>query len=382
MAIQVRYGMVGGHPEAFIGNVHRLAQGFDTRSALVAGCFSSKPEKNTEAGEAFNVAEDRRYLSYAEMAEKESARADGIDLVCITTPNFLHYEIAKCFLEHGINVSCEKPLCFTAEEAEELKALAEAKNLIFAVTYTYPGYAMVKVMREMIQEGKIGRIATVNAEYVQDWLIDELGKPNDGTTKLSVWRSDPKKSGISNCVGDIGTHIEYAVQYVTGLKIKRVAATIDRYGKELELNANMLVDYEGGVKGAYWCSQVAAGKLNGLCLRIYGSEGSLEWEQHYPDYLKYTPKGRPTETLSRGCGYITEEAGSYSRLPCGHPEGLTIAFANIYKNVNSAVIKKKETGVYTPGEFDFPTVDDGLEGVKFVHAVIESGDNDAKWVNM
>lgn len=382
MAIKVRYGMVGGHLDAFIGNVHRLAQGFDPRAALVAGCFSVVPKENEDAGNAFNIDKDRVYSDYREMAEKEGKRPDGIDLVSITTPNFLHYEIAKCFLQHGINVVCEKPLCFTIEEAQELKALAEEKELVFAVTYTYPGYAMVKVMREMISKGKIGKICAVNAEYAQDWLLDELGRPNDGTAKLGVWRSDPKKSGISNCVGDIGTHIEYAVQYVTGLKIKRLSATVNRYGKPLDLNANMLVEYEGGVNGAYWCSQVAAGKLNGLVLRIYGSEGSLEWEQHYPDYLKYTPKGKPTETLSRGCGYIKEKAGAFSRLPCGHPEGLYIAFANIYKEVNSAVIKKKAGKKLKPGEYDYPTVDDGLEGVRFVHAVIDSGDNDSKWVTM
>lgn len=382
MAIRVRYGMVGGSMNAFIGEVHRKAQAFDPRSAFVAGCFSTDSAKNAETGEVYTLDADRIYSTYQEMAEKESNRPDGIDLVCITTPNNTHYEIAKCFLEHGINVSCEKPLCFTVEQARELCALADERNLIFGVTYTYTGYAMVKVMREMVESGKIGKIAAVNAEYVQEWLIGELGNPDPGTAKLSVWRADPEKSGISNCVGDIGTHIEYTVRYITGLEIKRLAATVNRYGKELDLNANMLVEYEGGINGAYWCSQIAAGKLNGLVIRVYGSEGSLEWEQHYPDYVKYTPKGRPTELLSRGTGYITEAAGAYSRIPSGHPEGLYIAFANIYKNINSAIIKKKESGKYLKGEFDFPTAEDGLDGVKFVHAVIDSADHDSRWVEM
>ena len=291
MGIQIRYGMVGGHMNAFIGEVHRKAIAFDPRAQLVAGCFSTNAEKNRETGETYSLDMSRVYPSYEAMAEAESRRPDGIDFVSITTPNNTHYAVAKCFLQHGIHVVCEKPLCFTVEQAQELVALAKEKNLVFGVTYTYSGYTMMKVAREMIAEGKIGKIAAVNAEYVQEWLIDELGVPGEGTTKLSVWRADPAVSGISNCVGDIGTHIENSVHYLTGLNIKRLAATVNRYGKELDLNANMLVEYENGVNGAYWCSQIAAGKLNGLTIRIYGSEGALEWEQHYPDYLKYTPKG-------------------------------------------------------------------------------------------
>lgn len=382
MAVQVRYGMVGGSMEAFIGEVHRKAIAFDPRVQLVAGCFSTDSEKNQFTGETYSLDGERVYASYEEMAEAESQREDGIDFVSITTPNHTHYAVAKCFLEHGIHVVCEKPLCFTVEEAEELVRLSKEKNRFFAVTYTYSGYTMVKVMREMIAEGKIGQIAAVNAEYVQEWLIDELGTPDEGTAKLSVWRTNPEYSGIANCVGDIGTHIENTVYYLTGLHLKRLAATVNRYGKQLDLNANMLVEYENGVNGAYWCSQIAAGKLNGLCVRIYGSEGALEWEQHYPDYVKYTPKGKPTQLLSRGTGYITEAAGAYSRIPSGHPEGLIVAFANIYKNVASAIIKQKSGAAVAPGEFDFPTAEDGLNGVKFVHAVIDSAAKDSVWVTL
>ena len=382
MAVQVRYGMVGGSMDAFIGEVHRKAIAFDPRVQLVAGCFSTDKEKNQFTGETYSLESERVYTSYEEMAKAESQRDDGIDFVSITTPNHTHYAVAKYFLEHGIHVVCEKPLCFTVQEAEELVRLSKEKNLFFAVTYTYSGYTMVKVMREMIAEGKIGNIAAVNAEYVQEWLIDELGTPNEGTAKLSVWRTNPEFSGIANCVGDIGTHIENTVHYLTGLHLKRLAATVNRYGKPLDLNANMLVEYENGVNGAYWCSQIAAGKLNGLCVRIYGSEGSLEWEQQFPDYVKYTPKGKPTQLLSRGTGYITEAAGAYSRIPSGHPEGLIIAFANIYKNVASAIIKQKSGAAVAPCEFDFPTAEDGLNGIKFVHAVIESAAKDSAWVTL
>lgn len=252
MAKDLKYGMVGGSIYAFIGEVHRKAINFDTRAELVCGCFSNVPAENEDTAKAYGIAPSRTYADYKEMARAEAAREDGIDFVSICTPNFLHYEIAKEFLLAGINVVCEKPLCFSVEEAQELEALAAAKDLIFAVTYGYTGNTMVKVAREMIAEGKIGKVVTVNAEYAQDWLLDELDESHAGQDKnLSVWRTDPKISGISNCVGDIGTHMENMVHYLTGLKIRRISATVNKYGHALDLNANMLVEYENGVNGAY-----------------------------------------------------------------------------------------------------------------------------------
>lgn len=381
MSKQIKYGMVGGSLHAFIGEVHRKALSFDVRAELVCGCFSGNPEKSQETADAYGVAEDRRYADYQSMAKAEGGRPDGIDFVAITTPNALHYEIAKAFLEAGIHVVCEKPLCFTVEEAEELKALAEENSLIFAVTYTYTGYTMVKVAKEMITQGKIGEIVSVNAEYAQDWLLDELSADNAGKEKnLSIWRTDPQHSGIANCVGDIGTHMENMVHYLTGLKIRRLLATINRYGHALDLNANILVEYTNGINGGYWCSQVAAGKMNGLSVRIFGTEGSLEWEQHFPDYLKFTPKGCATQILSRGCGYLSEDAAGESRIPPGHPEGYYIGFANIYRKVIDAVIKAKAGERQRKEDLDFPQVDDGLNGVRFVHTVIESAAKDSGWV--
>lgn len=379
-AKQIKYGMVGGSVYAFIGEVHRKAINFDPRAEMVCGCFSNIEQENIDTAEAYGIPKDRMYADYQEMARAE---AGNIDFVSICTPNFLHYEVAKAFLEAGINVVCEKPLCFEVAQGEELLALAKAKNLVFGVTYTYTGYTMVKVAREMIAEGKIGKVATINAEYVQEWLLDEL-EPADksGEKGLSVWRTDPKFSGISNCVGDIGTHMENLVHYLTGLETKRLLATVDRYGHPLDLNANMIVEYENGVRGGYWCSQVASGRLNDLVVRIYGSQGSIEWDQLAPDFLKYTPKGQPTQVLARGCGYIGEEAAKTARLPSGHPEGLHLAFANIYRNIISTLLKKKAGETPTAQDLDFPTVAEGLQGVKFVHAVIESGDNGSKWVDM
>lgn len=377
---RLRYGMVGGDLKAFIGEVHRKAINFDPRAKLVAGSFSIDPELAEECAEVYGVEKDRRYKDYKEMAEKESAREDGIDWVSICTPNFLHYQIAKEFLLHNINVVCEKPLCFTIEEAEELVKLAKERNLIFAITYTYTGYTMVKVAREMIQKGELGKIVSVNVEYAQDWLIDSLDPNNQKQTSLSVWRSDPKYSGISNCIGDIGTHAENLVHYLTGAEIKRLVCTTDTYGMKLDLNANMILDYDQGFRAALWCSQVACAHLNGLRIRVFGEKGSIEWDQEHPDYLQFTPKGKAPEIWARGAGYTMKyEAGTNSRIPVGHPEGLVIAFANIYRNVISAILKKNNGEELTEKDLDFQKAEDGLDGVRFIHKAIESS-KEGKWV--
>lgn len=376
----VRYGMVGGDLKAFIGEVHRKAINFDTRAKLVAGAFSIDPVLAKETAEAYHVDPSRAYDDYKEMAEKESQREDGIDFVSICTPNFLHYQIAKEFLLHNINVVCEKPLCFTIEEAEELVRIAKERNLIFAITYTYTGYTMVKVAREMIQKGKIGKLVAVNVEYAQDWLVNSLDPENQKATSLSVWRSDPKYSGISNCIGDIGTHAENLVHYLTGLEIKRLVATTDTYGMALDLNANMILEYENGMHASLWCSQVACASLNGLMIRVYGDKGSLIWKQEHPDYLEFTPVGGAPQLMARGASYTMEyEAGKNSRLPVGHPEGLTIAFANIYRNVISAILKKKNGEELTEKDLDFQKAENGLDGVKFIHKAVESAKT-GQWV--
>ena len=382
MEKQITYGMVGGDIKAFIGEVHRKALNFDTRVKLVSGCFSIDKDLNYETAAAYSVDPSRVYEDFKEMARVESTKENPIDFVVITTPNHLHYAISKAFLEAGINVVCEKPLCFTLEEAQELQHLVESKDLLFGLTYTYTGFAMAKVMKQIVENGEIGEVISVNGEYSQEWLIDELDATASATSKLSGWRTDPEIAGISNCVGDIGTHIECLVGYVTGLKIKRLLATTDKFGQELDLNANIIVEYENGARGAYWTSQVAVGKLNGLAIRVYGTKGSLEWDQHYPDYVRFTPKGQAPQILSRGCGYITGDAAGYSRLPSGHPEGLVTAFANIYKNFITAIEQKKAGEPISGNALDFPSVEEGFEAVKFVHAVIKSGNNDASWVTL
>lgn len=381
MAREIRYGMVGGSLGAFIGDVHRKAIGLDPRAELVCGCFSSRnAEKNKETARTYNISPERTYSSYKEMALAEAEREDGIDFVSICTPNVTHYEIAKEFLEKGINVSCEKPLCFEVDQAKELEALAKEKDLLFVVTYTYPGYTMARVMKDMISQGKIGKIAAVNAEYAQDWLINEL-EPEEGKDgNFAVWRTDPKVSGISNCVGDIGTHIEAFVNYVTGLKIKRLLATTNKYSHPLELNANIIVEYDNGVNGGYWCSQIAAGHYNGLVVRVYGDKGSLEWFQEEPERLWYTPKGEAREMLTRAGSGFDVPAKNYGRLPVGHPEGIYVAFANIYRDYISALIAKKNGEAFDTDSLTM--VDAGVDGVKFIHAVVESAEKDSAWVEM
>ena len=380
MARNIRYGMVGGSNKAFIGDVHRKALNFDPRAALTAGCFSTRDELNKETGQTYGLDPERVYANYKDMAVAEAEREDGIDFVVIVTPNATHYEIAKCFLEAGIHVFCEKPLCFTVEQAEDLKKTAQEKDLLFGVAHGYTGYTMSKVMKEMISEGKIGEIIAVNAEYAQDWLLDELDPDSSGDTNMAIWRTDPKLSGISNCVGDIGTHIENYVSYVTGLRIKRLLATTDKFGKALDLNANILIEYDNGAHGAYWCSQVASGHCNGLVVRIYGDQGSLEWEQENPEVIRYTPKGEAPRLIHRGTGAVQEKAGAFGRIPSGHPEGLYVAFANLYREFLNA-LEAKKAGKDASG-FDYPTVSMGLDGVKYVHAVIESAANHSKWVEL
>lgn len=380
MAAIIRYGMVGGGMKALIGEVHRKALKFDNRVELVAGCFSSHADRNAEVGVEYGLDPARVYANYEEMAKAEAAREDGIDFVSVVTPNNTHYAVCKAFLEAGINVVCEKPLCFTVEQAEELQKLSREKGLLFGVTYTYTGYVMSKVMKEMIAEGKIGKVVSVNAEYAQDWLLGELATGNNTQTNIAVWRTDPAVSGAANCVGDIGTHIENYVHYVTGLKIKRLVATTNKYGKALDLNANIIVEYENGVNGAYWCSQVAAGHYNGLAVRVYGDKGALEWAQEDPEHLRYTPVDGATQLLARGTGCIKEKAAAQGRLPSGHPEGLVTAFANIYRNYVSALVAKKNGA--DAEVYDYPRVEDGVNGVRFVKAVVESAANGSTWVEV
>lgn len=378
---KISYGMVGGGGGSFIGEVHRKAIGLDGKATLTAGCFSRSLPLTLEAGEALGVGKDRLYESYMEMAEAESKREDGIDFVSIVTPNSSHFTIARAFLEKGINVVCDKPLTTNYDEALQLQKLAKDKNLLFAVTYTYTGYPAVKQAREMIKQGEIGDIRFVNAEYPQEWLAEAV--ENDPSNKQAGWRTDPAQSGISNCVGDIGSHIENMISYVTGLEIDQISARLDKMveGRKLDDNAVIMLNYRGGAKGLYWSSQIAWGHDNDLSFRIYGSKGAISWRQENPNYLKISKKGEHVKVASRGRDKFYDHAGSYVRLPSGHVEGYFEAFANIYSTYIDAVSVKKEGGSPSENQLDFPTPLDGAKGVKFIEKCVESSENNSSWVD-
>lgn len=375
----LRYGLVGGGPGSFIGDVHRRAAKFDGRCRLKAGALSSEYEKTLTKGRELNLTEERLYRSYEKMASEEASRDDGIDFVSITVPNHLHHKVARVFLENGISVVCDKPVTTTVDEAKELEQLAEDYNLLFCVTYTYSGYPMVKEAKSLISEGKLGDIRVVSGEYPQDWLAE---KAEDQGAKQAKWRTDPERAGISNCMGDIGSHIEHTVRYITGLEMRQISANLNTFvpGRELDDNGEVLVKFKNGATGTYWASQVAIGNDNGLEVRVYGNKGGLEWEQENPNYLKYTPLGQPTQILSRGHDYLGDEAAANSRVPPGHPEGYFEAFANIYTNFADALLQLKKTGSIQEREFDYPTLTEAKIGVEFIHKCVESSQNDSQWL--
>ena len=376
---KLRYGMVGGGPGAFIGDAHRKAISLDGTAELVAGCFSRTPEKTKEQGEALGLDPERCYANYKEMADAEQAREDGIDFVVIVTPNNTHYEIAKAFLEAGIHVACDKPLVTTAEEAEELKKIADEKGLLFMVTYTYTGHVTMKYMRDLVKNGEIGTIRTVMAEYPQGWLYNE----NDWGGKQGEWRCDPAQSGRVNCLGDLGTHVENAVATVTGLKIKRVLAKMDVVvpGRKLDDNDQILVEYEGGATGINWTSQFAIGCDNSLRLRIYGSKGTLLWFQETPEEVTLIREDGIARTIKRGYGAVTPDAAKYGRLPSGHTEGWLEAMGNLYDSFGACVLAKKEDR-FTPDMIDYPTIEEGVAGLKYVEACLKSSENGNVWVEL
>lgn len=377
----LRYGMVGGGPGSFIGGVHRAAINLEGAAQLVAGCFSDIKEKNEVAGREFRLDESRVYVNYQEMADKEAQREDKIDFAVIVAPNTVHYGASKAFLEKGISVMCEKPLTTTLEEAKELKKIAEANGCLFGVSYVYASHVMAKEARALIKKGEIGDVIMVIGEYPQEWLIDLMEKTNQ---RQAAWRTDPKQAGKSNCVGDIGTHIEHMVSYMTGLRIEKLCASLDVIGegRTLDTNANILLKFNNGAVGNYWCSQVAVGYDNGLRVRVFGTKGAIEFEQEKSNYLKVTKKGQPPQIYSRGNGYIDPKAAAYSRVPSGHPEGYHDAYGNLYRSFANAVRKKLDGEVVNEKEFGYPTIDEGIDGVRFIEKCVESSSKGAVWVDV
>lgn len=373
----IRLGMVGGGSDAFIGGVHRIASRIDDHYRLVAGALSSTPERAQKSGRELGLADDRIYDDFNAMAEAESAREDGIEAVAIVTPNHVHYAAAKAFLERGIHVICDKPLTSTLEDAEKLVAVAEKSNALFVLTHNYTGYPMIRQAREMIANGDLGALRVIQVEYAQDWLSEEQD------FKQAEWRTDPARSGAGGSTGDIGTHAFNLAAFVTGLELDSLSADIQAFvdGRQVDDNAHVMMRYKGGARGMLWCSQVAPGNENALRLRVYGEKGGLEWAQEDPNYLWYTPLGESKRLITRNGAGAGASAARMSRVPPGHPEGYLEGFANIYSEAAKAIVAKR-THNAVDEDVIFPTVQDGLLGVKFIDACVQSSAKNAQWIEI
>jgi predicted dehydrogenase len=362
--------MVGGGPGAFIGAVHRRAASLDGLAVLVAGAFSSHPEKSRAQGAELFLDPSRVYGSYQEMlaGELRLPADERIDFVSIVTPNVSHFEIAKAFIEAGFHVVCDKPLTTTLEDAETLCRLVEEHRTVFLVTHNYTGYPMVKQARELVRSGKLGTIRKIVAEYPQGWLANAEG--------ISMWRLDPKIAGISSAVGDIGVHAWHLARYVTGLELESISADTTSFGSgyELEDDANILAHYQGGARGIIYSSQISVGEENGLRLRVYGTKAGLSWRQEDPSYLRVMYADRPEEVYKMGNDYLAPSVKHNMRLPFGHPEAFIEAFANVYANAIRTMSARIAGEEPDPLDLDFPGVQDGARGVHFIHRAIESAE--------
>ena len=377
---KLKFGMVGGGPGAFIGAVHNRAATLDGLGVLVAGAFSSDPEKSRAQGDSYGLAPDRVYGSFEQMAAAEAALPEGerIDFVSIVTPNHLHFPVAKAFIERGFHVVCDKPLTTTLRDAEELCRLVKQYDVVFALTHAYAAYPMVRQARALVHDGALGTLRKVVVEYSQGWLATALEKSGH---KQAGWRTDPALAG-AGAIGDIGTHAEHLARYITGLEMERLLADVSSFvpGRRIDDDANMLVDYRGGVKGILFCSQISVGEENRLAIRIYGTTASLEWRQEDPNFLHVRHASAATEVYKPGHAFLSAAAQRGTRTPAGHPEGLLEAFANIYANAMRVIAARHAGEEPDPLDLDFPTVRDGAVGVHFVHAALRSA-QEGGWVD-
>ncbi len=379
---RIRYGMAGGGRGAFIGAVHRLAARMDDHYELVCGALSSEPERARASGLALGLPGQRAYGSWQEMIAQEAKRpaAQRMEAVVIVTPNDSHFVIARAALEAGFHVICDKPLVTNSADAEALAKLVKKSGKIFCLTHNYSGYPLMRQARAMVAAGELGDIRVIYAQYAQGWLSEALEKTGQ---KQAAWRTDPKRSGPAGCLGDIGTHAFHLACFVTGLKPEAVLADLSTFvkGRKLDDNAQMLIRFKGGAKATLWASQVAVGQENGIRLMVHGTRGGLEWGQENPNYLWFTPLGKPKICYSRAGDGTWPEAARISRTPSGHPEGYLEGFANLYAEAAQA-IRAHRTGQKPDAAVLYPTVDDGLLGVKFIEAAVKSSREGNVWVRI
>lgn len=377
---RIRLGMVGGGQGAFIGAIHRLAARMDDHFELVAGALSADPARATLSAVEIGLPVARSYSDFAEMANREASLDNGIEAVAIVTPNHLHFPVAKAFLKAGIHVICDKPLVMNSQEALELLELVNKTNLLFAVTYNYSGYPMVRQARAMISAGVLGQLRLVQMEYSQGWLSTDI--ETDGH-KQAEWRTDPARAGVGGCIGDIGTHAYHLACFISGLKLHSLAADLSLFipGRRLDDNANVMLRFKGGARGHLWASQVAVGNENGLRFRIFGDKGGLDWHQERPDHLWHAPIGEPKRLLVRGGAGILPEIEALSRVPAGHPEGYLEGFATLYSDIAQEIYNRHQ-GKASASNLNFPTIADGADGVAFVEATVKSARQDSGWVRL
>lgn len=378
---RLRFGMVGGGDATSVGALHRNALRLNGDTELVAGVFSHDLEKSKRIGAELGVAEDRIYASAEEMAVHEAARPDGIDFVDISTPNAFHYPASKAFMEQGIHVACEKPLCLTPAEGEDLEQVAAASNTLFCLMHTFTGHAMSREARALYEDGVIGELRTVVVEYPQDWLVDALEQE---TEQDKTWRSIPELSGRGAAIGDIGSHMENWVHYVTGLRVTSVLANLEAVGAGtmLDNNFQVITKFENGASGFFWGSQVAVGYDNAFKVMLLGEKGTIEFWQENNNYLVLRLRDQPTQILSRGSSYSRPESLKYLRTPKGHPEGLTEAFANIYSAFTDAIRDRQAGKVEPEHSYGYPTLSMGLSGVRFFNACVDSQEAGNTWVQL
>lgn len=377
---RIRLGMVGGGQGGFIGGIHRLAARLDDHYVLIAGALSSDPQKALASGRELGLAEDRIYSDFNVMAERESVRPDGIEAVAIVTPSNLHFAVAKAFLSLGIHVICDKPMVTELTQAHELAHVVKRSGCIFALTHNYSGYPLIQQARDMIAEGELGDIRLIHVEYLQDWLTEPIEREGH---KQASWRADPNRSGAGGAISDIGTHAYQLLTFVSGLAPSMIAADLGSLvpGRILDDNACILLRFGNGARGTILVSQVAPGNENALSLRIYGSQGGLEWQQENPNELWYAPFGKRKQLITRAGAELSDGAKSFLRTPAGHPEGFIEAFANIYGQVAAAIHSTRNSGTL-PSTFAFPGVEVGVSGLTFIQAAIESSKHESRWTNL
>jgi predicted dehydrogenase len=376
---RLRLGMVGGGPGGFIGAVHRIAARLDDRFELVAAALSSDAERARAAALDLHIAPERAYGSFSEMASAEAARKDRIDAVSIVTPNHLHYPVAKAFLEAGIHVICDKPLTTTLEDALDLAQTVQRTGLLFALTHNYTGHPMVRQARQMVADGELGPIRVVQVEYAQDWLATPLEQTGQ---KQALWRTDPRQSGPGGSLGDIGTHAYNLACFVTGLSCQELAAELSTFvpGRRVDDNVQILLRFTEGARGLLWASQVATGNQNNLRLRVFGEKAGIEWRQEDPNCLWFAPLSQAPSLIYRGGPAAHQIAAHASRVPAGHPEGYLEAFAQLYADVAEQISARLDGRAAAASSLLVPTVDDGVAGMRFISAVIESSRRNSAWI--